>query len=68
MVITPLCGRGYSSSILDSRPKKIMEILQTIFGIVIFGIIGFIIYWVGIVLGVGPEVTKKEINNDPNLK
>jgi hypothetical protein len=45
-----------------------MEILQTIFGIVIFGIIGFIIYWVGIVLGVGPEVTKKEINNDPNLK
>jgi hypothetical protein len=44
-----------------------MGFLQTIFGVGVFGIIAFIIYWVGIVLGVGTSVTEEEINNDPRI-
>ena len=45
-----------------------MEIFQSIFAFIVLGIIGFIIYWVGIVLGIGPKVTQQDVNNDPRLK
>ena len=32
-----------------------------------FGVIGFIIYWVGIVLGIGTRVTEDEIDSDPKI-
>ena len=44
-----------------------MAILQSIFGVGVLGIVGFIIYWVGIVLGVGPEVEEDIIDEDTRI-
>jgi hypothetical protein len=44
-----------------------MAILQSIFGVGVLGIIGFIIYWVGIVLGVGPEVEEEAVDESTKI-
>jgi hypothetical protein len=44
-----------------------MIILQILMGIASFGIIGFILYWLGVALHAGPEVTQEEVNNDPRI-
>jgi preprotein translocase subunit Sss1 len=44
-----------------------MAILQTLLGLGSLGIIGFVIYWVGIVLGVAPKAEDEAINKDPKI-
>ena len=44
-----------------------MEILQIIFALGVFGIIGGVIYWFGIALGVGIKSTQNDINKDPRI-
>jgi hypothetical protein len=44
-----------------------MIILQALLGIGSFGIIGFILYWLGVALHAGPEVTQDEVDNDPRI-
>jgi hypothetical protein len=45
-----------------------MVILQILLGVGAFGIIGFVLYWFGIILKAGPEATKKQIDDDPRFK
>jgi len=32
-----------------------------------FGILGFILYWLGVAFHAGPEVTQNEVDNDPRI-
>jgi hypothetical protein len=41
-----------------------MIILQILLALGSFGIIGFILYWLGVALHAGPQVTKDQINKD----
>lgn len=50
------------------RYNDCMEILQIILGVGAFGIIGFILYWFGVILKVGPKVTQDQINKDTKQK
>ncbi len=45
-----------------------MDILQILLALGSLGIIGFVLYWFGVILKAGPEVTKDQINKDPRLK
>jgi hypothetical protein len=44
-----------------------MVILQILLGLASFGILGFILYWLGVALHAGPEVEKNEIDKDPRI-
>jgi hypothetical protein len=44
-----------------------MIILQILLAIGSFGILGFILYWLGVVLHAGPEVEQNQINKDPKI-
>jgi len=44
-----------------------MIVLQILLAVGSFGILGFILYWLGVALHAGPEVTKDQINNDPRI-
>ena len=44
-----------------------MVILQILLAAASFGILGFILYWLGVALHAGPEVTKDQINKDPRI-
>jgi hypothetical protein len=44
-----------------------MIILQILLGLGSFGIIGFVLYWLGVALHAGPEAEKNQINNDPRI-
>ena len=45
-----------------------MVIFQIIFAGVALGIIGFVLYWFGVILKAGPDNTKDEVDKDPRLK
>lgn len=45
-----------------------MIILQILLGMGSFGILGFILYWLGVALHAGPEAAKNQVSNDPRLK
>jgi len=44
-----------------------MIILQILLGVVSFGILGFILYWLGVALHAGPEVEQDQVNKDIRL-
>jgi hypothetical protein len=44
-----------------------MVILQLLFSLGLFGLIGTGLYWLGIVLGVGEEVEQEFIDSDPRI-
>ncbi|MDE2312509.1 MAG: hypothetical protein KGJ93_05520 [Patescibacteria group bacterium] len=45
-----------------------MIIIQIIFSAVVLGVIGFISYWLGVVLHAGPKATQNQISNDPRFQ
>ncbi|MFA5991481.1 MAG: hypothetical protein WC794_04535 [Candidatus Doudnabacteria bacterium] len=45
-----------------------MDILQILLGLGVLGIIGFVLYWFGVILKVGPKVTQDQIDKDPRFK
>jgi hypothetical protein len=44
-----------------------MIILQILMALGAFGILGFILYWLGVMLHAGPEAEQNQINNDPRI-
>lgn len=44
-----------------------MAILQVIFAVFVFGVIGFIAFWFGVILKAGPDSTKDQIDKDPRI-
>ena len=41
-----------------------MGILEILLGIGSFGILGFILYWLGVALHAGPEVEENQVDKD----
>ncbi|MEK7161685.1 MAG: hypothetical protein AAB729_03275 [Patescibacteria group bacterium] len=45
-----------------------MDILQILLALGSLGIIGFVLFWFGVIFKVGPKITQNQIDKDPRFK